>query len=191
VKHETNLSRRRHVREPRETVLVVTNGERTERDYFEGVRREPWVQAALRVRFCGGDPTALVAKAAALRDDYDYDNVWAVCDVDEFDVAPAIANARASSVGLALSNPCFEVWLILHKHSGCPRLSAASQAGKVLVKHLPAWDKKRLNFADFSEHVFDAVERAKALGVPPEANPSTAVWRVIENAQRGERNPRR
>jgi hypothetical protein len=180
IAHETDLSRRQGTRQQRKSILIVTNGERTERDYFEGVRREPWVEVALRVRFSSGDPTAVVVRAATLRDDYDYDHVWAVCDVDQFNVEPAIADATARGVGLALSNPCFEVWLILHQRPGCPRLSAASQAGKVLGKHIATWDKTRLNFADFREHIFAAIERAQVLGEPPAANPSTSVWRVIE-----------
>lgn len=180
MSHETDLSRRKEVREPRLTVLVVTNGRRTERDYFNGLRAEPWVTATLRVSFVSEAPASLVARAAALRDANDYDAVWAVCDVDEFDIMPAIEDARTREVGLALSNPCFEVWLILHKSARCPGLNSADQAQKALRKHVPSWDKHRLEFADFRQHVFDAVERAKSLGEPPDANPSTAVWRVVE-----------
>lgn len=180
IKYETDLRRRTSVREQRRTVLVVTNGQRTEVDYFDAVRREPWVNVTLRVRFEGGAPRALVIRAATLRNVNDYDNVWVVCDVDEFDVSSAIQDAKDTAVGLALSMPSFEVWLILHWTHRCPRFTNAAQANARLRRYVPTWDKSNLNFDDFRDGVMLAVERAKRLGEPPQANPSTGVWRLIE-----------
>jgi hypothetical protein len=72
------------------------------------------------------------------------------------------------------------VWLIFHKSDRCPGLNGASQACDHLRKLVPSWQKECLDFAGFSNGVLDAVERAKKRGEPPDANPSTAVWRVIE-----------
>ena len=41
--------------------------------------------------------------------------------------------------------------------------------------------KTTLNFADFRDGIDKAIARAKRLGEPPDANPSTAVWRLIES----------
>jgi RloB-like protein len=92
-------------RQSRDSVLIVTNGKCTERQYFEALRPEPWVKATLRVMVRCVAPQVLVAEAKALRDANEYDHVWVVCDVDEFDVSLAIEDALASNVGLALSNP--------------------------------------------------------------------------------------
>jgi RloB-like protein len=73
------------------------------------------------VRFADLAPAALPAIAASLRDSNDYDGAWVVCDVDQFSVASARQTATEKNVGMALSNPCFEVWLLLHvshKRSG-------------------------------------------------------------------------
>lgn len=181
VQYETDLTRTSSEREQRRTVLVVTNGSRTEVDYFECLRLEPWVTATLRVRYEGVSPNALPAKAAFLRDSNDYDSVWAVCDVDEFDVASALLEAAQKEVGLALSNPCFEVWLLLHVSNKCGGFNNCSQVERSLRRHIPMWDKSRLNFANFRDGVMNAVERAKRLDQAPDANPSTAVWRVVED----------
>jgi hypothetical protein len=183
--HETSLSRKKEVRGQRDSVLIVTNGKCTEKQYFEALRRVPSVVAALRVIVKCVAPQALVAEARALRDANDYDHVWAVCDVDEFDVSVAIENAKAADVGLALSKPCFEVWLIFRKSDRCPGLNGATQAHDCLRKLIPSWQKERLDFADFRDGISIAVERAKKRGEPPEANPSTAVWRVIECVRGG------
>jgi RloB-like protein len=181
VQYETDLTRTSGVREQRRTILIVTNGQRTEADYFEGLRLEPWVTAALRVKYEGVAPNALPAKAAFLRDSNDYDAVWIVCDVDEFDVVSAVAQAADNKVGIALSNPCFEVWLLLHVSSKCGGFNNCGQVQRALKRHFPAWDKSRLNFADFRDGVTSAVERAKRLDQSYDANPSTAVWRIVED----------
>src|ERR1022692_1640754 len=117
---ETNLRRLGEIRDELRSVLILTNGESTELDYFTAVKAEPWITAGkVIVKFQNGEPSAVVFRAAALRDENDYDEAWAVCDRDEFDVTSAIADAGARQVGLTLSVPSFEVWLILHLTEAC------------------------------------------------------------------------
>jgi RloB-like protein len=179
---ETNLTRASNVREEGRSVLIVTNGVRTEVDYFNGIKTEPWITAnKVVVKFEPGEPTAAVTRAAVLRDDSDYDEAWVVCDVDNFDVTETVTNAHNLQVELTLSVPCFEVWLILHLSNKCPGFNDCPQADRHLRGILPGWDKTALRFSDFRGGVFDAVIRAQRLGAPPDSNPSTAVWRLIES----------
>ena len=180
-RRETDLQRRVNTREQRRSVLIITNGKETEFDYFMALRDEPWITAHVQVKFKNGGPAAAVLRAAAFRDEEEYDEAWAVCDVDTFDVKQALANADAHEVGLTLSAPCFEVWLILHLSAGCPGFNNAVQADAHLRKLLPTWDKTALSFDDFRTGVFDATARAKRLKEPPDANPSTAIWRLIDS----------
>ena len=180
IQYETDLRRRNNVRPQRETLLVVTNGERTERDYFEALRSEPWVVVVLRTKFERGAPDNAVTRAVQIRQGDEYDKVWVVCDVDEYDVSLAIEHAKDGEVSLALSVPSFEVWLILHISEKCPGFNNGDQAGDYLRGLLPSWDKTNLRFSDFKEGIADAVERAKKRGEPPVDNPSTAVWRLVE-----------
>jgi hypothetical protein len=162
--------------------LIVTNGERTEIDYFNGLKEEPWVTATkVIVTFVSGEPAAAVLRAAVIRDQNEYDEAWAVCDLDEYDVTSAMADAKTRQVELAISVPCFEVWLILHVSDKCPAFNDCVQAGRYLAARLPDWDKANLKISDFRGGVFDAIARAKRLGDPPEANPSSVVWRVVES----------
>jgi hypothetical protein len=103
-----------------------------------------------------------------------------VCDADDFDVRLAASHASRHSVKLAVSVPCFEVWLILHLAPGCPGFNNADQASDHLKRLLRRWDKTALRFEDFREGVFDAADRAKRLESPPDGNPSSDVWRLIE-----------
>lgn len=139
-------------------MLIVTNGASTEVDYFEGLHWEAWVMAdKVKTKFVPGDPAAVVLRAARIRDDSAYDEAWVVCDVDEFDVKTAVATAAERAVELALSRPCFEVWLVLHMSAGCPRFNSATQVDRHLRSLLPTWNKTGLKFSDFSASVFDAL----------------------------------
>lgn len=136
------------------------------------------------VKFVSGEPAAAIRGAARIQDDNAYDEAWVVCDVDEFDGRAAAATATQRGVELTLSTPSFEVWLILHVSEGCPGFNNATQADRHLRALLPGWDKTGLKFSDFREGVDDAMVRAMRLGDPPDANPSTAVWRLVESLRK-------
>lgn len=181
VSHKTNLSRSVDTRDQRWTVLILSNGARTEVDYFKALKLSglPSIGKKVTAKFRNGTPYDTVRAAAEVQEYSDFDEAWAVCDVDTFDVTTAIELAADKGVGLALSQPCFEVWLIFHKTDSCSSFDNADQARRVLGKHVPSWDKTNLNFADFIDGIPDAVVRARKREEPPGANPSTAVWRVI------------
>lgn len=179
---ETNLRRRPSTREQRKTVLAVTNGTSTEHAYLEGLRQELHTsgQYRLLVAVEKGSPLDAVRGAARRRDTNDVDQAYVVCDVDEYPTAEPTREARQRGVALLWSNPCFEVWLILH-HSDCTRhLENARKAEDLLGRHVKNWDKARLAFDDFRDGIPAAIERARQLGNPPDANPSTAVWQLVE-----------
>jgi hypothetical protein len=178
---ETDLTRRANRYEQRTAILIATNGESTERKYFDKLRLEDWVRAGrVAVVFESGAPTSVVRGAARRRDRDDFDQAWAVCDVDQFDTSEATTEAAESEVLLVWSNPCFELWLLLHLSACDAYLEDARRAHEKLRGKLPGWDKTKFDYHKFREGIDDAIERAKGLGEPPGANPSTAVWRIVE-----------
>ncbi|WBC04329.1 RloB family protein [Micromonospora sp. WMMA1976] len=176
---ETDLRRRLPTREQRRTVLVVTNGESTERAYLDGLRRERWLAHRLVVAVEKGSPVDAVRGAARRRDDNDFDEAYVVCDVDHYAPAESEREARRHEVTLLWSNPCFEVWLILHRDACTRHLDNAEKAKELLRRYVRNWDKTRLDFDDFRDGLDSAIERARTLSEPPDANPSTAVWRLV------------
>ncbi|MEV4769922.1 RloB family protein [Micromonospora humida] len=177
---ETDLRRRPASREQRTTVLIATNGESTERDYFNGLKQEPWVRPRLVVVAERGSPVNVVRGAARRRQRDDFDEAWAVCDVDDFATEPAAREAVDSDVKLAWSNPCFEVWLLLHYESCTRFVENAKRARDLLRAHDPHWDKTALDFAKFRDRIEDARRRAECLDPAPEGNPSTSVGQIID-----------
>lgn len=184
TRRENRRSRRAPVREERTQVLVVCGGKATEPDYFRGLkkeRRNPAVRVVVERK--GVDPVSLIRFAAQKREHTGCDEVWCVIDVDEFDVSEAIAAATKKDVRLAISNPCFEYWLLLHFELCQAPLTCFDDVRTRLVKHLPRYDKSKLSFADFAPGVDDAVERARtrceAVGTEHTRNPSTGVWALV------------
>lgn len=104
-------------------------------------------------------------------------------DVDEFDVAHAIGEAQRLGVEVAVSNPCFELWLILHFRRHTAYAAAYRDLLPHLKRHLPVYDKTRLNFRDFEDGWRQAVPRAKELtpaGREHKTNPATGVWALVD-----------
>jgi hypothetical protein len=123
------LRRNTAIRPPRKTLLIFCEGARTEPEYLEALRREPVVReiAAVDIRIAadsaGFTPLGLVrraiaARAKALAEDGEIDEFWCVFDIEWPKNHPGLIEAKkladAHGISIAASNPCFEVWLVLH-----------------------------------------------------------------------------
>jgi hypothetical protein len=195
---ERSLARRRPFRDPLPLILVVCEGKVTERDYIDGFRLAHGASTVrVQVASPGGDPQGLVERAIGLRDDAArmakrtsdenlvFDEVWCVFDVDTHArLDAARRTAQAGGVEIALSNPCFELWLLLHLAEHSAHVTA-ERVHRLLRKHLPHYDK-HLRFDDVASGYTDAVRRAEHLDRrhtelgQPEGNPSTGMHRLTE-----------
>lgn len=132
----------------------------------------------------GLDPESLVRFAARKRAVVECDQVWCVVDVDEFDLSRATRLAQREDVRLAISNPCFEYWLLLHFELCSAPLTCYDDVHRRLARHVPHYDKGRLRFADFAQGVDEALERGRSrcttVGAEHERNPSTGVWALVK-----------
>jgi hypothetical protein len=104
------------------TIVVFCEGKNSEPDYVKGIKRLPSVadNTALNVEIHPkqGAPLTLVEMAVERKRDSEVDECWCLFDVEcpqhhpNLDRAIALANAKG--IKLAISNPCFEIWLMLH-----------------------------------------------------------------------------
>ncbi|GGP48612.1 RloB family protein [Saccharothrix coeruleofusca] len=162
----------------RRNILVVSGGQKSEPQYFSGLKLTRG--ARIRVRCKVDSPLNLVRHAEKVWNQYreEFDTAWCVVDVDNFDISSAVRLAASKNINLAVSDPCFEVWLLLHFADHCGHIADYRAARNLLARHVPGYDKK-LNYAAFAPGLDDAIARAKAL---PPGNPSTGVWRLVEAA---------
>lgn len=177
--------RRPPFREPRRRLLVVCNGERTEPTYFRGLNehlRNPAVRIKVKARVRAPEDLVRYARSIAPEGSDEFDEVWCVVDSDEYDLAPAAALAAKRKVGLAVSNPCFELWLLLHHQDCAAPLCDARAALRQLTRRVPGYQKNDLRFEDFKSGVMDALQRAERLdptGCDHGCNPSSGVWKLV------------
>lgn len=182
---ESDLSRRAPCRESRDRLLVVCDAEATERHYLRGLIdhvEEPAVTVRLKFKPCS--PKQLIEYAIGERERAhgDFDQVWCVFDVDEYDVETAASHARRNGVETAVSHPCFELWLLLHFRTHTGHVEGYRQVLPLLKKHVPRYRKEKLAFTDYRDGVAEAVRRARRLaprGQEHRINPATGVWALV------------
>ena len=123
------------------------------------------------------------------------DELWMLLDTDHCaqgthlqGFVTALRDAKQKGVNVALSKPCFELWLLFHHQheSSVGELSTAADVEVQLRAHLGAYNKTRLNAAHYPlESVVEAHTRASRLdaavvgGDIPAANTSR-VYRLLE-----------
>jgi hypothetical protein len=188
ARREPTGKRPRPSRSPRRTVLIVHGADRTETAYLKGLRSH-FRLAAVKVKFVEKpeSPDKLVEYARDTFPRDEFDEVWCVTDVDHYEreggkVSAAVSIAADARISVAVSNPCFEFWLLLH-HADCAGHCANCESVERKLKRcLPAYDKTRLRFRDFADGLDRAIARARALdptGAEHTRNPSTGVWRLV------------
>jgi hypothetical protein len=125
------------------------------------------------------------------------DELWMLLDTDHYidgshraSFIQAIQEAKQRGVNVALSRPCFELWLLLHYVAGdaVTGLPNAAHVGAELRRILGAYNKVNLNAAHYPiAFVADACRRAETLdltvpgGDIPDANATRVylLWKAI------------
>lgn len=194
------LKRKVAVRVPRKTVLVFCEGEKTEPEYLRALKRQPFVRDVaavdLRVepRHEGAAPMTLVsaavdARSRAVSEEAEIDEFWCVFDVEwpvnHPNLHQAIELARRNDIQLAISNPCFELWLVLHFRDQDGWLD--NQQVSRIRWQLDGSSGKGLDPAKYMPLIKDAASRASRLEERhrrnethfPHDNPSSSMFRLL------------
>jgi hypothetical protein len=192
-----NQYRRRKVgtRRQRRILALVCEGT-TESKYFNNYRTP---ECDLRIHIPDTsmtDPVGLVQFALRLATDLDMDfeygdRLWCVFDVDDNSRESIEESKRKAlpNVRLALSNPCFELWFLLHFVNYTTRLTRCDATSK-LKRYLPKYLKSGDNFVQLRPSTRVAISRSKNLNkmhtrygvelLSIDSCPSTQVFEVVE-----------
>lgn len=183
-------------------ILIACEGEETEYRYFEDIRKslrmEPNKIIVLEPE--ASDPLSVVRQALDERtyrkQDKEWaknDMAWAVFDGDEH-IANNINNwrealrlARRNDIHLAISNPSFEYWYLLHYQDQNSSLTR-QQAVRLLKAHIPDYEKSDVLYREELQPLTKAaIERARQVAHLAEgnaleayANPCTHVCELVE-----------
>jgi hypothetical protein len=183
--------------------LIVTEGEKTEPNYFLALRDRLQLAAA-DVEILhpeGTDPMTLTREAIRIRDARKdaartgpaiaYDEVWVVCDLEKpHDQRRKIAVeakklGEAEGIKFALSDPCFEFWLLLHKEYTTAPIANCDRVIKKLEPHWLDYSKGLSPNPEFLEKIPTAVTNAERCRKHHETsggdgNPSTQVHILVQ-----------
>ena len=202
-----SLRRTVAVRTPKRTVLVFCEGKRTEPEYLRALKRETGVRQVasvdirIRDKTAGSAPLTLVGAAVEARgrsadEEGEVDEIWCVFDVEwpknHPNLREAIVLARANDVNVAISNPCFELWLALHFDDQTAWLTTKDAVS--LRRSHDGSSGKGLEGPTYMTRRDDAARRARLLesrhlgdGTEfPHDNPSSGMHKFLEAIERQE-----
>lgn len=187
-----------HPGKRRPELLLFVEGAQTEEMYFVDWARRERQRVHIRVADFHGSPFQLVQRAADHKRSETRreaggkgrapDQIWCVFDVDEHPRIPdALAMAAANDISVAVTNPCFELWLILHFADQTAYLDRheAQRVSTALLGCGKALSGSALQL--LSMEVDEAVRRSSLLdlkhsgdGSPVHSNPSSGIGPLIE-----------
>ena len=166
----SSLERRSGSLHPRKRILIVCEGKETEPNYFDCLRQELNLSAVeIVVEGVGFDPSALVKRAlrrreSARRDGLAFDEVWCVMDREathqQAGFSAAVNTAGGNKIKLAVSNPAFEFWFLLHfTHTARPFVDAADLIQELKI-YISDYEKNANVFPAVYHRTADATKQA-------------------------------
>lgn len=186
---------------PRVAIHIVCEGINTEPEYFICCK-DHYGSGMIDLKIVpgAGVPRTLVDTAVALRqeliakkrkskDSFDACfRVWAVFDRDEHPlVEEALVTARDNSIDVAFSDPCFEVWPLLHLVDHGSQ-DDRHEVHKKLSELMPGYDHNKgaiINYGLIKDSFDQAYQRAERLNkkrveeLCPHGRPSTTVGNLV------------
>ena len=205
-----DMARRRDALSPYDKVLIVCEGAKTEKYYFDELAKSYDINSHnIKIVGGGGSPTNIAKMAetqykAGKKDRIPFDKVYCVFDKNSHaDYQRALAQLENKEDFEAIvSVPCFEYWLLLHYCDSAKPYekrgskSACDQVISELKTHIPRYEKGGKNiFSRVQENLDTAIANAKSTLKAAQKsgtdNPSTKVHLLVEYLQNISRPPRR
>lgn len=188
-------------REQNPRFLIISEGEITERQYLEAVKRSRRIVSA-DLKFVPPGPTSpmeIVTKARNLRNealkDDPFDFVWCIFDVEAKvgqrarpRLSEAVEMARQNKIWVALSNPCIELWILLHHEDWQASIASDACQNKcaklalVVKKHLQKPDELFAQYPSARRNAINLDQKHDRDGVtkPEDRNPSSSIYKLVD-----------
>lgn len=178
----------------RPVFIIATEGRKTEPDYFRmGIFRSR--DRPVRVKVLGSrtssSPQAVLGRMKSYLRSYkrqEGDEAWLVVDRDQWkpkDLEELYAWSQSDTdKNLAVSDPQFEYWLLLHFEDG-KRINGRNACLSRLRKYIHDYDKSRIPIGKFTvTRVKSAIKRARSQDSPPctkwRVKTGTTVYKIVE-----------
>lgn len=177
-------------------IVIASEDKYAVRQYFEFFRSTKIQFKVLETDNEKSAPEHVLARLVQYRKEYDIgegDEFWLVCDCDHWikrghikNLAQVIQLCRQKGIRVALSNPCFELWLLLHfAEFPAEAKLTCTEIEKRLRKAVGSYDKAKVyNLPIEMDGVKAAAKRSadnqKTTSEIPD-RPQTAVHLIIQH----------
>ena len=204
-KRLVEYERRKAFREPRKSILIVCEGEKTEPIYFNALKKRlRLIMVDVEIVGKGGAPITVVNSAIDLREQRkrkakksltkaEYEIIYCVFDVEaptpHGSLTGAVGMAHAHNLEVILSNPCFEYWYILHFRKTSAPFSSSQNVKSALRREHSAYSESDTTiFNVVYPKTSDAIKNSKEVLNEQHndaedlrgCNPSTHVHKIVE-----------
>lgn len=177
-------------------IIIVSQGKQTEPKYFNHyIKKES--SFVLKTEPTNGlDPVSLVKHAKYLKEEFyvlgPRDKIYSVYDVDRFperQLKQAQELAGETNMKTCVSNPCFEIWYLLHYKYSTSSLNSYDDVKRELLRYISDYDKDKDVFSELRQYQAKAISHAKRLDEHHKreeissicgCNPSTQIYQLIE-----------
>ncbi len=178
------------IRDP-SLIVIATEGEKTEQQYFAGLKQTCTNSSKIQLeilppRLAGNSsPKHVLDQLSQYKNEYGlnkYDELCMVIDRDkqswtEAELSTVAQKCAQKQFLLALSNPAFEFWLLLHikdidTYTDEEKIQLLENKNQYLKKEIKAllagFNPSNLKFDQFWQHIPLAIQRAEALDTLPQ-----------------------
>jgi len=188
-----------NVRPQRRLFLIATEGEKTEPQYFNLKVFTDSAEKSIKIEVIphhtDSAPSDVLKRMKKVLNEYireckirrdDY--AWIIIDKDNWSTGAIDQifewSQEHPNRGVAVSNPKFEFWLLLHFNNGDGIISS-QKCSEALQRSCPDYKKDCIPLGKFKrENILNAIQRAKQLDNPPcpkwPKNTGTTVYRLVE-----------
>jgi RloB-like protein len=174
AKSHNGFQRRHNVREPNKKYIIATEGECTEPVYFEAFREKNkrksiFITILPTKRDGDSSPEKVLERLKKFVREKIFDKkrgeCWLVIDYDawgDIKLNEVYLECKKNSFNLAVSNPCFELWLAFHQEN--PKSpKTCSECQKELTRLLGKYNKANYNVNKLLEKLDNAINKASQL----------------------------
>jgi hypothetical protein len=191
----TKLLDREHDKRSARLFIIATEGKETEKQYFSLFHS---TRIKIEILATGEDnksaPQYVLDRLDEFANKYDLtdeDSLWLMVDTDRWIDRHKVKNfrvvcqeARKKGYYLAISNPCFEVWLYLHFDELIGEFKLCKEIEAKIRNKVGSYNKSNLDLSLYEDKINDAIARAKALDTNPRQywikSTGTRVYKIVE-----------
>jgi hypothetical protein len=191
----TKLLDRQHDKRSARVFIIATEGRKTEKQYFSLFHS---TRIKIEILATGednkSDPENVISRLNEFANKYDLtdeDSLWLMVDTDRWIDRHKVKNfmfvcqeARKKGYHLAISNPCFEVWLYLHFDELIGEFKLCKEIEDKIRAKVGSYNKSNLDLPLYEGKMNDAIARAKALDTNPRQywtkSTGTRVYKIVE-----------